>query len=534
MNRRSLPMLRLAWPWFSWSWVLLTALALLCAAPVAARASTPPDVLIVGQVAEPKALDPHTVTTTNDFRILINLYDGLVRFKDGTLDVAPALATDWEISPDGKTYTFRLRQGVTFHDGAPFNAAAVKFNFDRMLRDEHPFHGTGPFPLSFFFSAVREVRVVDEHTVRFLLDAPYAPLLSNLAYPTGLLVSPGAVREHGTGYARRPSGTGAYRFAAWESNRKVVLERNDKWWGGEPGLRAIIFRPITDDNTRVSELLAGGIDLMVEVPPDALARLREDDRYRVHELAGPHLWFLILNLQAGPFTDKRVRQAANYAIDKQALVRHVLQDTATVAAGPVPAAFAWAHDDALAPYPHDPERARALLHEAGAVAAPLTLLVPEGGSGMLNPVAMATAIQADLNQVGFRVKIRTFEWNTYLSVVNQGLAGNGDMAAMAWMTNDPDTLPYLTLRREAWPEQGGFNSGYYANPRVDTLLEQARRATARSERARLYREVQRIVHEDAPWVFVANWKQNAVTTRRVQGFRLQPSFLLQLQHTRKP
>lgn len=529
MRRHSLPIPRLPI-----LWALLGTLALLCAAPGALRAMTPPGVLIVGQVAEPKSLDPHTVTTTNDFRILINLYDGLVRFRDGTLEVAPALATGWEIAPDGKTYTFTLRRGVTFHDGTPFNAAAVKFNFDRMLRDEHPFHDTGPFPLSFFFSAVREVRVVDAHTVRFVLKEPYAPLLSNLAYPTGLLVSPRAVREHGQGYGRRPSGTGAYRFAAWESNRKVVLERNGDWWGGEPGLRAIIFRPITDDNTRVSELLAGGIDLMVEVPPDALARLRDDARFTVHEQAGPHLWFLILNMKAGPFTDKRVRQAANYAIDKQALVTHVLQDTATVAAGPVPAAFAWAHDETLAPYPHDPDKARALLREAGTADAPLTLLVPEGGSGMLNPVAMATAIQADLNRVGFRVEIRTFEWNTYLNVVNQGLDGNGDMAEMAWMTNDPDTLPYLTLRSEAWPEQGGFNSGYYANPRVDALLEQARRATERPERARLYREVQRIVHEDAPWVFVANWKQNAVATKRVRDFRLQPSFLLQLQHTRKP
>ncbi|MCB2111883.1 MAG: ABC transporter substrate-binding protein, partial [Rhodobacteraceae bacterium] len=173
-----------------------------------ARAGTPADILVVGQTAEPKSLDPHTVTSTNDFRILVNIYDGLVRFKPGTLAVGPALARSWDISPDGRTYTFHLREGVRFHDGTPFDAEAVKFNFDRMLRKDHPFHDTGPFPLAFFFQAIKAVEVVDPRTVRFRLDEPYAPLLSNLAYPTGLMVSPAAVREYGKEYGRHPVGTG--------------------------------------------------------------------------------------------------------------------------------------------------------------------------------------------------------------------------------------------------------------------------------------------------------------------------------------
>jgi peptide/nickel transport system substrate-binding protein len=155
--------------------------------------------------------------------------------------------------------------------------------------------------------------------------------------------------------------------------------------------------------------------------------------------------------------------------------------------------------------------------------------VTEGGSGMLDPVPMGTAIQADLQAVGLNVKIKTYEWNTFLGEVNPGLEGKADMAEMAWMTNDPDTLPYLALRSEAWPDKGGFNSGYYANPKVDELLEAARTATDQDERARLYREMQEIVQEDAPWVFVANWKQNAVTSDRVENFGLEPSFLLNLQ-----
>ena len=506
---------------------LAVSVALAASAIMPAHAQTPPNVLIVGQIAEPKALDPAAVTAVNDFRILMNVYDGLVRYRSGTLEVEPALAESWEISEDGTVYTFRLRDGVTFHDGSAFNAEAVKFNFDRMLDEGHPFHDTGPFPLAFFFSSVRQVDVIDDLTVRFTLDAPYAPFLSNLAYPTGLIVSPAAVREHGRDFGRNPSGTGPFRFVEWNYNERVVVERNPGYWDGEAGLEAVVFRPITDANTRVAEMLAGGIDMMVEVPPVALSEFR-GERYNVVEQAGPHVWFLILNALEGPFADQRVRQAANYAVNKEAIVNDVLEGTAQVAAGPIPPAFAWAYNEDLEPYPYDPDRARELLAEAGAEGAELTVYVTEGGSGMLDPVAMGTAIQADLEAVGFDVSIQTYEWNTFLGEVNPGLEGKADMAQMAWMTNDPDTLPYLALRTAAWPAEGGFNSGYYSNPEVDALLEAARTATDRDERARLYREMQAIVREEAPWVFVANWKQNAVTSDRVENFRLEPSFFLLL------
>ena len=396
-----------------------------------------------------------------------------------------------------------------------------------MLDESHPYHDTGPFPLSFFFGAVESTDVVDDMTVKFTLNAPYAPFLSNLAYPTGLMVSPAAVAAHGKEFGRNPSGTGPFKFAEWRSNEAVVVERNDAYWGKAAGTQAVVFRPITDANTRVAEMLAGGIDMMVEVPPTSLGEF-SGDGFIVGEQAGPHVWFLILNAKEGPFADKRVRQAANYAINKEAIVNDVLEGTATVAAGPTPPAFAWAYNEALDPYPYDPAKAKALIAEAGVDGATLTFYVTEGGSGMLDPVPMGTAIQADLQAVGLNVKIETYEWNTFLGEVNPGLEGKADMAEMAWMTNDPDTLPYLALRSEAWPDKGGFNSGYYANPKVDELLEAARTATDQDERARLYREMQEIVQEDAPWVFVANWKQNAVTSDRVENFGLEPSFLLNL------
>jgi peptide/nickel transport system substrate-binding protein len=490
----------------------------------------PAGVLVIGQTAEPKSLDPHVATSLNDFRILVNLYEGLVRFRAGTLEPEPALAQRWEIGDDGRRYRFHLREGVRFHDGSRFDAEAAAFNFRRMLEEDHPFHHTGPFPLAFFFDKIDAVRVIDRHTLDIRLSEPFAPLLANLAYPTGLMVSPAAVRRFGRDYGRNPAGTGPFRFAGWEPRRRVVLGRNPDYWGEAARPRVLVFRPLSDPMTRVAELLAGGIDLVTELSPDNVSLLRDDAGFRVHEQTGPHLWFLILNTREGPLRDRRVRQAVNYAVDKQALVRHVLQDTATVAAGPVPAAFGWAHDPGLRPYPHDPGYARSLLREAGHEAGlTLKLLAPTSGSGMLAPVRMAAAIQGDLAAVGIRLVIETYEWNTFLAKVNRGLAGQADMAEMAWMTNDPDTLPYLALRSAALPAQGGFNSGYYENPRVDALIEQARAVTDRAERARRYRELQRLVHEDAPWLFVASWRQNAVTSRELRGFALEPSFFLLLQ-----
>lgn len=516
--------------------VLIATLGLSLAASGCAgdAAPSPADVLVVGQVAEPRSMDPHTVTSLNDFRILVNLYDGLVRFRDGTLEVEPALARAWEVNDDGTAYTFHLRPGVRFHDGSPFDAAAVRFNLERMLRNDHPAHDTGPFPLAFMLGSVTRVDVVDTLTVRLVLGEPYAPLLSNLAYPIGLMVSPAAVRRHGADYGRHPSGTGPFRFREWISRERVALEAHGDHWNGAPRLRGVVFRPITDPVTRVTELLAGGLDLAVEIPPDHVAALRDDPRFTVHEAVGPHLWFVMLNVREEPFHDRRVRQAVNYAVNKRAIVEDLLQGTAIVADGPIPRAFGWAHDRRIGPYPYDPDRARTLLEDAGYQdGVTVTFYVTQGGSGMLSPVEMATAIQADLAAVGITARIETYEWNTYLARVNAGLAGRAHLAEMAWMTNDPHTLPALALKRDAWPEDGGFNSGYYANPVVDSLLDRARRATSDAERARLYQRMQAVVHEDAPWLFVASWKQNAVTSQRVEGFQLQPSFFLQLTHVIK-
>ena len=206
---------------------------------------------------------------------------------------------------------------------------------------------------------------MDERSVVFTLKEPYAPLPVQPRLPDRPDRLAGG--RDGTRQGLRPecfAGTGAFTFGRMEQRTRSWSKRNADYWGGAPALEAVVFRPITDANTRVAEMLAGGIDMMVEFRRTTVASF-DADLYTVHEQAGPHVWFLILNAKEGPFADKRVRQAVNYAIDKKALVENVLQGTAEIAAGPTPPAFAWAYNESLQPYPHDPDKARRCCKEAG-------------------------------------------------------------------------------------------------------------------------------------------------------------------------
>ena len=563
--------------------LLLLLLLLLLIASGCERPQPPADTLVIAQIAEPRSLDPQVTTALNDFRILSNLFEGLVRYRPGTLDPAPGLAERWQISDDGRVYSFWLRAGVHFHDGTRFDAEAVRFNFERMLDPDHPYHDTGPFPLASFYSAIASIEVLDTLRIRFHLDEPFAPLLSNLAYPTGFIVSPASVKRWGRAVGQHPSGTGPFRFVDWRPGERVQLERFDgdpvrlhadaldsryadpidsrhakvepdsdrNKTAAEPvgsvskhsttterPVQRLIFTPITDPMTRVAELLAGGVDLAMELSPDNIAAFRERPDFQVLEEIGPHLWFLILNTREGPLQDRRVRHAVRLAIDIPTITRDLLRGTAVPAVGPIPAVFAWATDPALKPVRQDLPAARRLLAEAGyGDGLALNFLVAQGGSGMLAPVEMAAAIQGDLARVGIRTKIHSYEWNAYLARVNAGLdrgRERADLAEMAWMTNNPETLPYLALRCDAVPQLGGFNSGYYCNPKVDRLIERARRTTDRDARAQLFRELAPLVHEDAPWAVIASWRQNLVMRAGIRGVRLEPSFLPRLDRASKP
>src|SRR5256885_570813 len=217
--------------------------------------------------------------------------------------------------------------------------------------------------------------------------------LNNLTLNTGRIVSPEGVKKWGKEFASHPTGTGPFKFVSWEKNVRIVLDANPGYWDGRPRLDRLIFRPLPEEQTRVTELLSGGVDFIVDVPPDNIDQVRKDARFAFYQQPGPHVWWVTLNVNKKPFSDLRGRQAANHPGNKEAIVNDILKGTATVSSGPVPPAITWAYTDQVARYPYDPAKAKQLLAEAGYPSGfPAIFWIPESGSGMQSPKTMAQAI----------------------------------------------------------------------------------------------------------------------------------------------
>jgi peptide/nickel transport system substrate-binding protein len=511
-----------------WLWMLAGLVALgAVPAPVGAQ-SGPAGTLVVGLVAEPVNLDPAQVTDLNSTRVGRRIVETLVTFPEESTQVVPGLAESWTIARDGLTYTFKLRKGIKFHDGTPFDAEAVKFSIERQFNPEHPFNKLGKYPFAgYFFGNVKAVEVVAEDTVQFILKEPRASFLTVLSAAPASIVSPTAVRKHGADYALTPVGTGPFRYLSWDRGQRVVLEKNPSYWKFPVKLDRVIYRPIVEDQARLTELLTGSLDLIVGVPPDFVAQLEGNAKLGLQKQVGAHVWYLGINNQKKPLDDKRVRQALNYAVNKEAIVRDVLKGTGAVSAGPV-LPNTWGADPGLKAYPYDPERAKKLLAEAGYPNGfTTTLWVPESGSGMQSPVAMSTVIQSNLRAVGVNVTLQTMEWGAFLAKLR---SKEQDLFALSWMAGaeDPDLVIYPLLHSSQWTPTGP-NRALYKNTRLDELLHQARVVTDQAKRAELYREAQRVLVDDPPWIFIDHEIQIAAFSRRVQGFKLHPSFDLRVE-----
>jgi peptide/nickel transport system substrate-binding protein len=502
-------------------------LVLLAVAVASVAVAAPPkDAMVVGLLAEPVTMDPPQITDLNSTRVIKRMFEGLTAQELGTYKIVPGLAQSWDISKDGLTYTFHLRPNVKFHDGTPLTAEAVKFCFDRQLNDQGPFYATGTYPyVKGFLGNVAGVEVVNPGTVQIRLKSPLTPFLQYLAHHSLYIYSPEALKKWGKDVVKHPVGTGPFKLESWEPGVRVVLTRNDQYWGGAPKIRQAIYVPIIEAQARLSAIKTGEIDMTMDVPPDSLQDLRKDPDVVVAEANSSAVWYVALNTRHPALKDKRVRQALNYAVQKDAIIRDILKGTAIVATTPLSPVYGPYHEDKTVRYPYDPEKAKALLKEAGyASGFDVTFFVPESGSGMQSPVEMGTVIQANLAAVGVRAKIQTMEWGAYL----KKYLDSPDMAEMSWNPSigDPDHMMYMLLSSDRFPP--AFNAGYYQNPRVDELLRKGRTTIDDRERVPLYKEAQRLVMEDVPWIFVDHGKQVIVYRKRVQGFKLHPNFDLVL------
>jgi peptide/nickel transport system substrate-binding protein len=495
---------------------------LLAVAPLTspALAQVPRDVVVVGMEAEPPGLDPGQALGLHTLRVTAEIFETLVATRPDSTEVIPGLAESWTTSPDGMIWTFKLRRGVRFHDGTPLDAAAVKFTFDRVIDPTHPHAKSGKWSfVTGYLSSVKSVEVLDPQTVQLHLKYPTGSLPALLALPNCAIVSPTAFTKAPADFDTKPVGSGRYKFESWERGSRLVLRRNDDYWGVKGKPQALVYRGIPEANTRVSELLTGGVDLILPIPPDFVERLEKTSGVTVHKATGLTVWYAGFNVEKKPFTDRRVRQAFNYAVNKDAIVRDILKGTGIPAVGPL-LPGTWAFEPNVHKYPYDPAVARKLLAEAGYPnGLEVDFWVPESGSGMQAPVEMSTVIQANLAAAGVKAPLKTFEWGSYLGKVRSDAPA---MFALSWFlkSEDPDLsmYPLFFSKNQPLPNRSNYN-----NPEVDQLLVQARQLTDRAKRAELYRKAQRLIVEDAPWLFVDHEVQVVATRANVKGFHLHPS-----------
>jgi peptide/nickel transport system substrate-binding protein len=471
------------------------------------------DTIVIAIEQDPGTLDPRIATTAYASRLCGLLFDGLMKL-DPNGRLTPDLAERYE-SPDARTFIFHLRDGVHFHDGKPFTSADVAFTVRSIL---------DPTLRSPKFGAFKEVSTIetpDPRTVVFRLKRPFSPFLT--ATMTGI-VPEGLSGKSPQDFARAPVGTGPFRFKSWEANARIALDANAAYFGGAPKIPHAIFKVIPNDATRVLELRKGSVDLIQNaVPAYSVRLLREDPGVRIVERPGVNFSYLGFNLEDPILKKREVRAAIAHAIDRDAIIRNVLEGLATPAKGLL-APSNWAYAGDVETYDHDPAKARALLDRAG-------FPDPDGPgprsrfrltyktSTIKERVIIGEVIVQQLREVGIDVKLQSLEWGTFYSDVNKG---NFQLYGMTWVgVTDPDQLHYAFHSSNVPPALA--NRGRYRNPEVDTLLDRAREITDEGERKKLYAQAQRILAHDLPYVPLWYSTDIAAMRRRLVGYELYPS-----------
>ncbi|WP_022872729.1 ABC transporter substrate-binding protein [Nesterenkonia alba] len=417
-----------------------------------------------------------------------SVFEGLVH-RDLDLELQPGLAEDWEYHDD-TTLEFQLREGVEFHNGEPFNADAVAYTFDRLLGEEG---AQGPQQEN--YTAIEEVEVVDDYTVIFHLNTPDPVLLTNLSGYGGVIVPPEYMEEHGPEhFSENPVGTGPFEVTEYSRDNQTVLERNENYWDEDriPELDTVTFRIIPEASTRLAELQTGGIDVMKEVEISQIGTVEDHDLLELDEVETPTVRALRFDVDREPVDDPRVREAINYAIDRNALIDD-LRDGYGVPVASFQSELSFGFNPDLEPYPYDPDRARELIEEAGVEGEELDLYVP-GDDG--NAQEAVQAIAYFLEDVGLSVNIESAEQNT----LNTELVPAGDAGHIHWFGWGGWTLDF---HNTAWLlySEGEFYNPSFADDQVQELLDAQRESVSEEEREEIFHELTEVLQElnpDAP------------------------------------
>ncbi|WP_411349293.1 ABC transporter substrate-binding protein [Paenibacillus sp. WLX2291] len=487
--------------------------------------------LIVGRGGDSAALDPAIVTDGESLKIAQQVFDPLLAYKTGTTEVEPALAESWEISDDALTYTFKLRQGVKFHDGTDFNAAAVVFNFDRWSdpKSKYKFEGDSFDYYDSMFGpedarVIKSVTAKDDYTVEIQLNNPQAPFLQNLAMPAFSIASPAAVEKEGANFKSSPVGTGPFVFKEWKRSDSITLEKNKEYWQeGLPKMDQLIIRSIPDNTARFNALQNGEIDMMEDLSPDDLTTLESNPDLQKFNRPPFNVAYLGFNVTKEPFNNPKVRVALNHAVDKKGIIDAFFAGQAEAAINPIPPTL-WGYNSNIKDYDYDLTKAKQLLADAGypnGIDKELTFYaMPVSRPYMPDGRKVAEVIQASFAQIGVKVKIQSPEWATYLDDLSKGQ--KDDLFIIGWTgdNGDPDNFFYPLLDKDSI---GGNNYSQYDSEPLHKLLVQAQRETDQDARAKLYEQAQVIVKEDAPWVPLVHSTPLLAASAKLKGYTPSPT-----------
>lgn len=493
----------------------LLLIALLMLTAVASLSAQDSNSLVIATGTDIENTNIHTVTSSPSFSVLEHIYEPLFSMsEDGVLE--PLLAESIEATGE-TTYQIKLKEGISFSDGTPFNAEAVKANLDWVLNTDN----AAPFRFLLVVGGEEpQVEVVDEYTVEVTTSMPFAPLPAHLSHGALAMVSPAALEQGGDFLATNAIGTGPYVLETWNRAEQVVLSRNPDYWGEAPAIERLVFRVVPEAGARLVEIEAGTVDVAVRIPPADIARLEANPDINVEITPGLRTIYIFFNTQAEPFDDPLVRQAVNYAIDKQAIVESLFEGAARVSDAPfAPAIFGY---DAQDPYSYDPDRARQLLAEAG-IEEGTTVVLYHPTERYPQDALVADAVRAQLAEVGLNVELRTLEWTQYVPHVRRPLEENDiQFAMLGWSTPtmDADYALFALFHSSEFPP--GFNGAFFDNPEVDALLEEARSTLDAEARQAAYSEAIEIIWEQAPWLFLYSEIQVTAIRSGVDGFVVHP------------
>ena len=468
-----------------------------------------PNTLVMLIESSPTNLDPRIGVDAQSERIDNLIFDDLLSRGDN-LDVAPGLAERWEI-PDPLTYVFHLHHGARFHDGRALTSRDVKWTFDSLLQ------GKVRSTKAAVYRFVDRIDAPDDFTVIFHMKEPSATLLWNLSDGAVGIVPYGSGKE----ISDHPMGSGPFRFVSAETDKEVNLERNDDYWGEKAKLPRVRFAVVPDATTRALELRKGSADAEINaLTPDTILTLQREPDLAVKRAPGTVLAYLGFNLRDPILKDVRVRQAIAYALDRGPMIEYLWHGEARSARSILPTQ-SWAYNGNVPAYDHDPEKARKLLDSAGYSAVNgVRFHLAMKTSTDENTRLMVAVMQQQLREVGIVLDIRSFEFATFFADVTHGAF---QMYGLRWIggNEDPDIFEYAYHSAKFPPN--GANRGYYSNPKVDALIDQARREVDPAVRKRLYAELQTILAEELPSIDLWYLDNVLVHNKRVRNLQLNPA-----------